>query len=479
MPELLLAIDAGTTTARVCVFSPAGALLARASAPVMSKSPAPGRVEQDAEAIWRTTRRLIRSALAAVGRAPGDVAAIGVTTQRTSLLAWDRQTGRPLGPMIVWSDLRGAGRALELQAAGYPIAPQQAAAKLEALLASTPEAAALTTAGRLAVGNIDAFLVFKLSGGAVHATDRSQAWPMGYLNLADLGWNRALLDLQGLDEAILPRLVDTWGPIGATVARVFGAQVPIAAIIADQQSALIGHGAEAPGQVKVTYGTSATLDVGTGGGFVFCGPSTPPFVVSHVAGETRFCLEGMVFSAGSAVDWVRRTFGFGDYARFEALAASAADSGGVAFLPALQGLGAPRPDPGRRAMLVGMSGATGPAQIARAALEGVALRVVDILEHITGATDLPAPTVLKVDGGLAASDTLLQIQADLTGLPVARHALRDGAAAGAAIGAGRGAGVLAESDVATFTRHDRVFEPVIAAHEALARREAWRAEVNA
>jgi glycerol kinase len=463
----------------VCLFSPGGALLARTAAPVMSRSPTPGRVEQDAEAIWRTVRRLIRSALAAAGRGPADVAAIGVTTQRTSLLAWDRNSGRALGPMIVWSDLRGAERALELQAAGFPIAPQQAAAKLEALLAATPEAEALGKAGRLAVGNIDAFLVFKLSGGAVHATDRSQAWPMGYLNLADMGWNRTLLDLQGLDEAILPRLVDTWGAIGTTTVRAFGSEAPIAAIIADQQSALIGHGAEAPGQVKVSYGTSATLDVGAGGGFVFCGPSTPPFVVSHVAGETRFCLEGMVFSAGSAADWVRRTFRLGDHARLEALAASAADSGGVAFLPALQGLGAPRPDPGRRAMLVGMSGATGRAQIARAVLEGVAFRVGDILEHITAATDLPAPTMLKVDGGLAASDTLLQIQADLTGLPVARHAQRDAAAVGAAIGAGRGAGVLAERDVAAFTRHDRLFEPAIAAHEALARREAWRAEVDA
>ena len=477
MPELLLAIDAGTTTARVCLFSLDGELVARASASVRSASPAPGRVEQDAGAIWTSVRRLMRAALGQAGREPADVAAIGITTQRTSLVAWDRKTGKPLGPMVVWSDLRGTERARELMAKGYAIAPQQAAAKLEALIAAVPDAKALAAAGRLAVGNIDAFLVFKLSGG-VHATDRSQAWPMGYLDLASMGWNRALLEMQGIDEALLPRLVDTWGAIGTTTRAAFGAQVPIAAILADQQSALIGHGAEAAGAVKITYGTSATLDAGTGGGFVFAGMSTPPFVVSHVAGETRFCLEGMVFSAGSAVDWVRNTLRLGDHARFEALAASVADAGGVTFLPALHGLGAPHGDPARRAALSGLSGATGAAEIARAALEGVAFRVREILDHITGATELPAPSVLKADGGLAASDTLLQIQADITGLPVARHALRDAAACGAAIGAGRGVGVLAEADVAAFTRHDRTFEPRIGADEANARHEAWRAQVH-
>jgi glycerol kinase len=476
MPELLLAIDAGTTTARVCLFSADGKLAARTSAAVGSASPEPGRVEQDAGAIWRSVRRLTRTALAQAGREPADVAAIGITTQRTSLVAWDRRTGRPLGPMVVWSDLRGTERARELMTQGFAIAPQQAAAKLEALIAVTPDATALAAEGRLAVGNIDAFLLFKLSG--VHATDRSHAWPMGYLDLASMGWNRTLLDLQGIDEAILPRLVDTWGAVGTTTRAAFGAQVPIAAVVADQQSALIGHGAEEAGAVKVTYGTSATLDAGTGGGFVFAGISTPPFVVSHVAGETRFCLEGMVFSAGSAVDWVRRTLGLGDHARFEALAATARDAGGVTFLPALHGLGAPHGDPARRAALAGLSGATGQAEIARATLEGVAFRVREILDHIAGATELPAATVLKADGGLAASDTLLQIQADITGLPVARHALRDAAACGAAIGAGRGVGVLALADVGAFTRHDRTFEPRIGADEANTRHEAWRAQVH-
>jgi glycerol kinase len=475
MAERLLAIDAGTTTARVCLFGPDGDLVARTAAPVRSTTPAPGRVEQDAEAIWRTVRRLISSVLAAGGAAPADVAAIGITTQRTSLVAWERKSGRALAPMVAWSDLRGTKRAEALQAAGYMVAPQQAATKLEALLDAIPSGRAMAAEAGLAVGNIDAFLVWKLTGGAAHVTDRSQAWPMGYLDLGSMGWNRPLLDLQGVNEAILPRLVDTWGQLATTSRSVFGAAVPLAAVIADQQAALIGHGADVAGEVKVTYGTSATLDLGTGGAFAFKGAATPPFVVSHVAGETRFCLEGMVFAAGSAMDWLKRTMGVRSHAAFEALAASAPDTGGAAFLPALQGLGAPHPDPSRRGLIAGLSGATGRAEIARAGLEGVAFRVREILDHLTAGEARPA--VLKADGGLAASDVLMQLQADLTGVPVARHALRDAAAAGAAIAAGRGAGLL--GDAAGFIRHDRLFEPAIGADEADERFAAWRASVYA
>jgi glycerol kinase len=246
-------------------------------------------------------------------------------------------------------------------------------------------------------------------------------------------------------------------------------------VIADQQAALIGHGAEGAGDAKVTYGTSATVDLGTGGAFAFKGTATPPFVVSHVKGETRFCLEGMVFAAGSAIDWLKRAMGVRSHSAFEALAAGAPNAGGAAFLPALQGLGAPHPDPDRRGRLAGLSSATGRAEIARAGLEGVAFRVREILDHLTAGEALPAP--LKADGGLAASDVLMQLQADVTGIAIARHALRDAAAAGAAIAAGRGAGLLGKADSGGFARHDRLFEPAIGADEADARFAAWRALV--
>lgn len=272
MPELLLAIDAGTTNLRVCLFTAGGELLAQASSAVRTFSPDPGRVEQDATAIWRGTRQAIARALSSAGRTAHDLAAIGVTSQRTSAVIWDRISGRPLTPLVVWSDLRGLARARELQALGVGLAPQQAAAKLEAMVAGLTD----QPTERLAFGNIDSFLIWKLTGGAAHVTDRSQAWPTGYLNLATLTWNDRLMDLQGLNPALFPTLCDTWGGLGVTARGVLGAAVPVGADIADQQAAVIGQGCEAAGEAKVSYGTSATLDVSTGASFLYPGPSTPP-----------------------------------------------------------------------------------------------------------------------------------------------------------------------------------------------------------
>lgn len=472
MPELLLAIDAGTTNLRVCLFAPGGDLLAQTTAPVRSRAPAPGAVEQDASAIWRATRKAIAAVLAEAGRTAADLAAIGVTSQRTSALLWDRQSGRPLTPLVVWSDLRGIARAGELLALGFPLAPQQAAAKLESMVAGVD-----VPPSDMAFGNIDSYLIWRLTGGAVHVTDRSQAWPTGYLDLKTLGWNEALLSLQGLDSALLPALCDTWGPLGVTAPGVLGAAVPICADIADQQSAVIGQGCEAAGDCKVSYGTSATLDVSTGGAFLYPGPTLPPFVLSSVGGETRFCLEGMVYSAGSALDWFRARFGLGGHRRFEDLARMAPDSGGLSVLPALQGLGAPYGDAARRGAVVGLCMSSNPGHIARAAMEGVAFRVREMVDHIYAATDLTPPSVVKADGGLSANDTLMQIQADLLGRPVARHAHREATACGAAMSAGRGAGLLSAEDARAFVRHDRVFEPRLSMDESRGRLVAWQTAV--
>jgi glycerol kinase len=470
MPELILAIDVGTTSLGAGLFSADGQLAGWASVGLRSVSPAPGLVEQDAGLIWRAARRAVSRALVGVGRAPGDLAAIGVTTQRTSALVWDRRTGQPLTPLVVWSDLRGAERARQLREAGFMLVPQQAAAKLEAMLAPFGDRP------HLAWGNIDTFLIWKLSGGAVHATDRSQAWPTGYLNPMTMGWNEALLAHQGIHERLFPNLVDTWGPIGVTARSAFGAEVPITADVADQQAALIAHGGQA-GAAKVTYGTSATLDLSTGSDFVYKSPSAPPFILSSVGGETRFCIEGMVYSAGSALEWLRTSFRMGDHKRFEALAASVPDAGGGWFLPALQGLGAPYADPDRRGALGGLTSAVTRGHIARAALEGVAFRVREVLEHIYGLTDLPPPEALGVDGGMARSDRFLQIQADLLGRPIRRHAIAEATACGAAICAGLGAGLLTPADARAFIRYERTLEPGIAANENLARFEAWKAAV--
>jgi glycerol kinase len=473
MPELLLALDAGTSNVSAALFSPVGDLLASAGAPVRSRSPHPGWVEQDANRIWRQARAAMAAALDRAGRTPGDVAAIGVTSQRASAVVWDRAIGRVLSPLVSWSDLRGVGQAEELRAAGFMIVPQMAAAKLEAVVASAPDATGLAARGRLAWGNIDAFLIFKLSGGALHVTDRSQAFPTGYLNLATLDWNDALIAHQGLDPASFPNLVDTWGPLGVSAISALGAEIPICAVIADQQSALMAHG----GAPKVTFGTSATLNVPTGGQLMMRGASVPPFILSSVAGQTRFCLEGMVNSAGSALDWLRRTCGLGTIARFEALATACPDAAGTVFLPALQGLGAPHGDLQRRGTIGGLSMAVGPGQLARAGIEGVAFRVREAFDHIFGDATLTAPETLYVDGGLTGSESLMQAQADMLARPVARHAVREATACGAAICAGRGVGLLGEADVAAFARYDRTFAPRLGRDEADARFEAWRGAV--
>lgn len=472
MPELILAIDVGTTSARAAVVSPDGLIAGLAAAPLASVSPAPGRVEQDAERVWAATRRVIGRALAGAGRTPADIAAIGVTTQRASAVVWDRRTGRPLSPMVIWSDLRGAGRAGELAAEGFLLAPQQSATKLEAIMAGVDVGGADP-----AWGNIDSYVIFRLSGGAAHVTDRSQAWPSGYLGFPDLGWNARLIERQGLDRAAFPTLVDTWGPIARTSRRVFGAETPIAADVADQQSALIAHG-EAPGTAKFTFGTSATYDLATGSAFTFPGPTTPPLLVSSVGGETRWCVEGMVLAAGSALDWLRRACALGDHARFEAMAASVGDAGGAAFLPALQGLGAPHGDPTRRGALVGLTGAVDRGHIARAGLEGLAYRAREIVERVESVTDFPRPEALGVDGGLAASGLFLQVLADGLGRPVRRHATVEATLLGAALCAGRGAGVLSAADAAAMTRYQAPVAPRISPEQSAERFSAWQAAVH-
>jgi glycerol kinase len=471
MPELILAIDVGTTSTRAAVMALDGAIAGRAAAPLRSTHPAPGRVEQDAVGVWRATRRVIAAALAGAGRTAADIAAIGVTTQRASAVVWDRRSGAPLSPLVVWSDLRGASRAGELARAGFMLAPQQAATKLEAVMADIA-----APASRIAWGNVDSYLIFLLTGGAVHATDRSQAWPSGYLGFPDLEWNGRLIDHQGLDPAMFPTLADTWGPIGVTAPHAFGAAVPITAVVADQQSALIAHGPTA-GTAKITWGTSATFDLATGTAFTFPGPAAPPLLVSSTGGATQWCVEGMVLSAGAALDWLRRTCGLGGHGRFEALAMQASDAAGAAFLPALQGLGAPHGDPTRRGALRGLSSAVGRPQLARAGLEGLAFRAREVLEHVYGLIGAAPPEVLGVDGGLTANRLFLQVLADLLGRPVRPHAAAEATLLGAAMCAGRGAGLLSQADASALVRFQPPVLPRIGADESAERFAAWSAAV--
>ncbi len=477
MPELILALDAGTTTARAALVSPDGIIRGIQRARLISSSPAPGLMEQDAAALWRTVRRLIGRVLAVAGLAARDLAAIGVTSQRTSIVVWDRRTGAPLAPMVLWNDLRGVDRSASLRGAGYLIAPQQAAAKLEAVLAGIDGASDLARQGRLAFGGVDSFLIWRLSAGGAHVTDRSQAWPTGYLDLGVMAWNGRLLADQGLHETMFPTLVDTFGRMANSARAVLGAEVPITADIADQQSALVAHGGFAgAGVAKVSYGTAAAADVSTGSKLVFKGPALPPFILTSNGVATSFCLEGMVNSAGAALDWALGALRFGSQAGFEAAAASVPDCGGVAFLPALAGLGAPEPDPTRTGLITGLTPGVSRAHIARAIYEGIAFRVREVLDALFALT--PPPEAIGVDGGMSASESFLQIQADLAARPIRRHAVGEATALGAALCAGRGAGLLTDADAAAFVRYDRTFLPRISPDEAAARYATWRAKTS-
>lgn len=474
MPEHILSIDAGTTSVRVLVVGPDGAVCARVRETVPIAYPGPGRVEQDAEQIWGTTRVLIGAALQQAGLGAKDVAAVGLTTQRASCVIWDRATGAPVTPLISWQDLRGVARASTLRDAGFLILPQAAAAKLEAALDGVEPGRARAESGQLAWGNIDSYLVHRLSGAARHITDLSQACATGYLDFETGDWNNRLIDAQGLSVAFFPTLVDSAGTLGQTDPAAFGASVPIAAILGDQQSAALGQRCHDPGDGKVTYGTSGAADVHTGREIMSV-DGAYPLVLRRRADVTEYCLEGMVITAGAMFDWLSGGIGLlDDPAQAQSVGAEAADTGGVFVLPALQGLGSPHAEPERRGLIAGLSRGTRREHIVRAMLEGIAFRVREMLDAIYGGSGLPRPQRLRVDGGAAANDLLLQLQASVLGAAVERMAPLEATAFGAALEAGQAVGLWPEDRAHSLRGVDRMFEPAWSDDERELRYAAWR-----
>jgi glycerol kinase len=475
MSELILGLDVGSTSARALVIDLSGQVQGKAHTRLASHHPAPGRVEQDPREVWRQVRTTIDAALAASGRSASELAAVGVAAQRSSVVVWDRATGEALGPMILWSDVRGVARASELQKAGFLAPAIAAVAKLEAAVDAIENGRARLLAGELAWGTLDSFLVHRLSGGALHLTDYSNAWSTCYLDLATMrGWNQKLIDFQALSIEAFPTLCDTYGALGETAVSGLGAAIPLGAIVADQQSGMFAHGAFHAGDWKATYGTSATMMVSTGQTPTLAAGLMPMLLAAH-GDESLFALEGMVLSAGSLLDWLVHRLEL--YPSVEALtqaAASVDDSGGVAIRPALQGVGAPLNDSSHRAAIVGLSGASTPRQIARAAFESLAFRMREIAEAVAGTDGLEVPQALPVDGGLAANDLFLQIQADALGSPVDRHAELEATALGACIAAALGTGLATRDELAPLTRTERRFEPTIDPKLADERFARWR-----
>ncbi len=483
--SVLLALDQGTTSSRAILFDRQGRLLAVEQREFTQHFPQPGWVEHDAEEIWHSQLAVAQAVLRRQGLGPRDVAAIGITNQRETTVLWDRATGQPLAPAIVWQDRRTTGACDVLRAAGLEPDIQQrtglvldayfSATKLAWLLDHLPGARARAERGELAFGTVDSWLIWRLTGGRVHATDPSNASRTLLFNLHTLDWDDALLERFRVPRALLPEVRPSSGDFGACDAAHFGGPIPIAGVAGDQQAATFGQACFREGMAKNTYGT---------GCFMLMNAGTRPAHSQHrllgtvgwrLAGQAPvYCLEGSVFMAGATVQWLRDGLQMiRQAAEVEALAASVPDSGDVFLVPAFAGLGAPHWDGHARAALLGMTRGTSRAHIARAALDAIALQSADVFEAMAADAGLPL-TELRVDGGASANDLLMQLQADALGVPVLRPHITETTALGAACLAGLAVGVWQDpQEVADLWRVDRVFEPAVSDDQRQARRARW------
>lgn len=482
----VLAIDQGTTGSRALLVDAGGRVLARAYRELPQHLPEPGWVEHDPDEIWRTTLDCVREVLAAAPAAP---TALGITNQRETVCVWDRRTGTPLAPAIVWQDRRTAARCAELAAGpsgglirertGLVLDPYFSATKIEWLLRHVPDLRARVEGGDAVFGTVDAWVLFRLTGGARFATDHTNASRTMLYSLAARDWDDDLLGVFGVPRRALPEIRPSSGAFGVTDARAIGVEVPVLGVAGDQQASLFGLGAVRAGDAKNTYGTGAFLLLHTGATPVRSAAGLLTTVACGPRGEPAFALEGSVFIAGAAVQWLRD--GLGIIARAEetaALAASVPDAGGVTFVPAFVGLGAPYWEPRARGTIVGLSRGTTRAHLARAALEAMAYGTKDVLDAMTGEARLTLHA-LRVDGGAAANDWLLQFQSDLLGVPVERPDVVETTALGAAGLAGLAAGVWRTHEDFFAGRSWRRFAPGRGFSVARAGWDGWRRAVAA
>jgi glycerol kinase len=445
----LLALDQGTTSSRTIVFDETGVPVAAAQREFCQSFPQPGWVEHDPEEIWETQLATIHDALAKAGLRPADLAAVGITNQRETTLVWDRRTGRPIAPAIVWQDRRTAAFCDQLRAAGHEqlirdrtglvIDPYFSASKLRWLLDHVPGARARAQRGELAFGTIDSWLVWKLTGGQLHLTDASNASRTMLANLTSGDWDDELLALFDIPRALLPEIRNSSEVYGRAAVALPG--VPIAGIAGDQQAALFGQACVQPGMAKNTYGTGCFMLMQTGTQPVRSSHKLLTTIAWRIGGRIEYALEGSVFVAGAAVQYLRDGLGLiRSAADIEALAASVPDTAGVYFVPAFVGLGAPYWDPHARGAMLGITRGTGPAHLARATLEAIAHQVTDVLEAMQADTGQRVKE-LRVDGGAAVNNLLLQLQADLLDCPVVRPRTVETTALGAAYLAGLAVGL--------------------------------------
>ncbi|MCY4756279.1 glycerol kinase GlpK [Pelomonas aquatica] len=477
--DALLALDQGTSSSRALVFDRSGRLLAVAQRELTQHFPQPGWVEHDAEQIWADQIACAREAVAKAGI---KVAAIGITNQRETVVLWDRKTGQPLHKALVWQDRRTAAFCESLkqqgleprvrELTGLVLDPYFSATKLRWLLDNVAGARERAERGELAFGTVDSWLLWQLTGGKVHATDASNASRTLLFDIHRGDWSDELLGLFGIPRALLPEVRPSAGVYG--MAEEFG--VPISGIAGDQQAALFGQAALQPGQAKNTYGTGCFLLMHTGDQARTSTQGLLTTRAAQVGPAAQYALEGSVFVGGAVVQWLRDGLkAIGGSGEVQALAGSVADAGGVMFVPAFAGLGAPYWRPDARGALLGLTRGTTQAHIARAALESIAFQSAAVLAAMNADVgERDRLTELRVDGGASANDLLMQFQADLLGIPVLRPRVIETTGLGAALLAGIGAGVYgAAEEVGAIWRLDRAFEPRMSRDEAGARLAQW------
>lgn len=486
----ILALDQGTSSSRALLFDHTGGVLHQAQQALASHFPQPGWVEQDPTALWQSQLGVARQVLQEANVSTAQVAALGLTNQRETTLIWDRRSGEPIAPAIVWQCRRTAPLVEALRAQGYEADIRQrtglvldayfSATKVRWLLDHVPGARQLASQGHLAFGTVDTWLLYQLSGGRLHCTDASNASRTMLYNIHTCAWDDDILRALDVPASLLPEVRDSSGDFGATSATCFdGAALPIGGVIGDQQGALFGQACFTPGMVKNTYGTGSFVLMHSGSR---AGPAHEGLLTTiawRIGGRTSYALEGSIFITGATLQWLRDELQIIDSAaESETLAASVPDTSGVYLVPAFTGLGAPHWDMYARGLLVGLTRGTKKAHLVRAALEAMAYQTRDVIDRMASAADVDVST-LRVDGGAAANDLAMQFQSDILHLPVQRPRMVETTAWGAACLAGLAVGYWQNQDELTACwRAEREFTPCMPAVRREALYGGWQEAVR-
>jgi len=488
-PAYVLALDQGTTSSRAILFDRDGRPVAQSQEEFTQLYPRPGWVEHDPDEIWESQLRVTRAVLEKAGVRASDVAAVGITNQRETTIVWDRVTGEPLYNAIVWQCRRTAPLCERLQAdglsgvvkekTGLVIDPYFSGTKVRWLLDEVPEVAAKAAKGEAAFGTVDTWLIWKLTGGRVHATDYSNASRTMLFNLKTLSWDDELCEALGVPRSLLPEARPSSGDFGVTDPGLLGGAIPIAGDAGDQQAALFGQACFEPGLVKNTYGTGCFMLMNTGGRPVHSEHGLLTTVAWGLPEGVSYALEGSVFVTGAAVQWLRDGLGLvSSAAETEGLARSVPDTGGVYMVPAFVGLGAPYWDPYARGLIIGLTRGTGRAHIVRATLESTAYQTREVLEAMAQDSGLSLKA-LRVDGGAVVNEFLMQFQADILGVPVERPVVNETTALGAAYLAGLAVGFWKDrAEIAGLWDRDKVFLPTMPPHVRERLWQGWRKAVS-